>query len=220
MNIAPIRDIQPFQFGVTIRVRVCRTWRPKVFKSDDQFSGLQCILVDTMGHAIQATIREIDYDLVAPRIKAGCVYDINHFYTTKSKPSFQVVPHVASLIFNARTVFKKILNVQPTIPTHRFYFLDYNYLPSRINDNTILTDVLGRVSAVQDLETKMVDNGRLETKCEIHIQNIRRENIRVTLWGDTAKTFDVKALQQLLPPTFVVFTSLKVKEFQEYFCYM
>ncbi|CAB4263630.1 unnamed protein product [Prunus armeniaca] len=48
MNIASIRDLQLFQFGVTIRVRVCRTWRPKVFKSDDQFSGLQCILVDTM----------------------------------------------------------------------------------------------------------------------------------------------------------------------------
>ncbi|CAL8991416.1 unnamed protein product [Prunus brigantina] len=48
MNIAPIRNLQPFQFGFTIRVRVCRTWKPKFFESDDQFAGLQCILVDAI----------------------------------------------------------------------------------------------------------------------------------------------------------------------------
>ncbi|CAL2228132.1 unnamed protein product [Prunus armeniaca] len=74
------------------------------------------------GDAIQATIREIDYDFVASRIKTACVYDI---------------------------------------------------------------DVLGHITVVQDLETKMVDNKRLKTKCEIYFENIRREKIGVTLWGDT-----------------------------------
>ncbi|CAL8992823.1 unnamed protein product [Prunus brigantina] len=60
---------------------------------------------------------------------------------------------------------------------------------------------------------KMVGNGRLETKCEIYIQNIRKEDVRITLWGDTARAFDFQALEELAPPIIAVFTSLKVKQF-------
>ncbi|CAB4274309.1 unnamed protein product [Prunus armeniaca] len=61
----------------------------------------------------------------------------------------------------------------------------------------------------------MVGNGRLETKCEIYIQNIRKEDVRITLWGDTARAFDFQALEELAPPIITVFTSLKVKQFQD-----
>ncbi|XP_034196995.1 uncharacterized protein LOC117612419 [Prunus dulcis] len=60
----------------------------------------------------------------------------------------------------------------------------------------------------------MVGNERLEDKCEVCIENIRKENVRITLWGNTAKTFDSQALQQLTSPIFAAFTSLKVKQFQ------
>lgn len=103
------------------------------------------------GDAIQATIREIDYNFVAQRIETTCVYDISYFYTAKSKPSFQVVPHVASLIFNARRTFKKLLNVQPTIPTHCFYFLGYNHISSWINDNSILKCILIQLVFLNDV---------------------------------------------------------------------
>ncbi|CAL9021290.1 unnamed protein product, partial [Prunus brigantina] len=60
----------------------------------------------------------------------------------------------------------------------------------------------------------MVGNGRLESKCEVYIQNIRKEDVRKTLWGDTTRTFDFQALERLAPPIITVFTSLKVKQFQ------
>lgn len=48
MSFVHIRDLQPFQFNKKIKVRVCRMWRPKLIGYDDQFGGLQCILVDQM----------------------------------------------------------------------------------------------------------------------------------------------------------------------------
>jgi hypothetical protein len=48
MNIVPIRDLEPRQSGIKIRVRVCRIWRPKIVKSDGKFDGLHCIVVDAM----------------------------------------------------------------------------------------------------------------------------------------------------------------------------
>ncbi|CAL8139811.1 unnamed protein product [Prunus armeniaca] len=214
MSFVHIRDLQPFQFNKKIKVRVCRIWRPKLIGYDDQFGGLQCILVDQMADAIQATVKEIDYDLIGAKIKAGCIYEITHFHSGRSKTSHKVVPHAAHLFFNTRTVFTELSSVYPQIPRHRFYFLDYGQLCTRIDKNEILTDVLGHITAVQPLEEKMVGNGRLETKCEIYIQNIRKEDVRITLWGDTARAFDFQALEELAPPIITVFTSLKVKQFQ------
>ncbi|CAL9001948.1 unnamed protein product [Prunus brigantina] len=121
-------------------------------------------------------MKEIDYDLIGAKIKAGCVYEITHFHSARSKTSHKLSTH--------------------------------------IDKNEILTDVLGHITAVQPLEEKMVGNGRLETKCEIYIQNIRKEDVRITLWGDTARAFDFQALEELAPPIIAVFTSLKVKQFQ------
>ncbi|KAI5350890.1 hypothetical protein L3X38_003781 [Prunus dulcis] len=189
-------------------------WRPKLIGSTDQFGGLQCILVDQKTDAIQASVKEIDYDFVAPKIKAGSIYEITHFHTGRNKPSHKIVPHVAQLFFNARTTFKELPTIQPHIPRHRFYLVDYTQLSTRIDKIDILTDVFGHITAIQPLEQKMVGNERLEDKCEVCIENIRKENVRITLWGNTAKTFDSQALQQLTSPIFAAFTSLKVKQFQ------
>ncbi|CAL2226033.1 unnamed protein product [Prunus armeniaca] len=205
MSFVHIRDLQPFQFNKKIKVRVCRIWRPKLIGYDDQFGGLQCILVDQMADAIQATVKEIDYDLIGAKIKAGCIYEITHFHSGRSKTSHKVVPHAAHLFFNTRTVFTELSSVYPQIPRHRFYFLDYGQLCTRIDKNEILTDVLGHITAVQPLEEKMVGNGR-------------KEDVRITLWGDTVRAFDFQALEELAPPIITVFTSLKVKQFQVYKC--
>ncbi|KAI5346000.1 hypothetical protein L3X38_013879 [Prunus dulcis] len=214
MSFTYIRDLQPFQLNKKLKVRICRIWRPKLIGSTDQFGGLQCILVDQKTDAIQASVKEIDYDFVAPKIKAGSIYEITHFYTGRNKPSHKIVPHVAQLFFNARTTFKELPTIQPHIPRHRFYLVDYTQLSTQIDKIDILTDVFGHITAIQPLEQKMVGNERLEDKCEVCIENIRKEDVRITLWGNTAKTFDAQALQQSTSPIFAAFTSLKVKQFQ------
>ncbi|XP_034198230.1 uncharacterized protein LOC117613766 isoform X3 [Prunus dulcis] len=147
-------------------------WRPKLIGSTDQFGGLQCILVDQKTDAIQASVKEIDYDFVAPKIKAGSIYEITHFHTGRNKPSHKIVPHVAQLFFNARTTFKELPTIQPHIPRHRFYLVDYTQLSTRIDKIDILRDVFGHITAIQPLEQKMVGNERLEDKCEVCIENI------------------------------------------------
>ncbi|KAI5352268.1 hypothetical protein L3X38_005159 [Prunus dulcis] len=152
--------------------------------------------------------------ILSPKIKAGSIYEITHFHTGRNKPSHKVVPHVAQLFFNARTTFKELPTIHPHIPRHRFYLVDYTQLSTRIDKIDILTDVFGHITGIQPLEQKMVGNERLEDKCEVCIENIKKEDVRITLWGDTAKTFDSQALQQLTSPIFAAFTSLKVKQFQ------
>lgn len=42
----------------------------------------------------------------------------------------------------------------------------------------------------------------------------RKEDVRVTLWGNTARRFPTELISQLEPPVLVVFTSLRIKMFK------
>lgn len=123
MKIDPIRNLGPFQFNKKIKVRVCRIWRPKVIGKDNTFGGLQCILVDEMKDAIQASAKEIDYEYVAPKIKANHVYEITRFSTSRCKSSYKIVPHDAQVCFNTKTNFEELPGVHPNIPSQRFYLI-------------------------------------------------------------------------------------------------
>ncbi|CAN6570713.1 unnamed protein product [Malus baccata var. baccata] len=112
--------------------------------------------------AVEASASDIDYELVASKIDVGSCYEIMKF----------LVPHETHVIFTGTTMFKKLSTVFPPIPGHRFFLLDFNMLYARLNRGDILTDVIGHIIAVQQLESKQI-NQRLAQKCDIHIENIR-----------------------------------------------
>ncbi|XP_070678696.1 replication protein A 70 kDa DNA-binding subunit B-like isoform X1 [Malus domestica] len=221
MSIVPICELKPFRNDMKIKVRICRLWRPKMFGRQNQFNGLQCVLVDELNDAIEASVLEADYEIVAPKIKFGCIYEITRLHSRSSKQTYKVVPHTVQLYFNGKTTFKQIPERPPHIPEHRFYLVDCSELLSRVDKVEILTgywiaklqDVMGHITSVQPLEDRMVNKERLETKCDVHLQNTRNEEVRVTLWGDCARTFDIEVVTQQPSPIVAVFTSLKVKRF-------
>nr|XP_028953533.1 uncharacterized protein LOC103425223 isoform X3 [Malus domestica] len=52
------------------------------------------------------------------------------------------------------------------------------------------------------------------TNVFLNIRSLRREDVNLTLWGNTVKTFDFEALEHLTPPVLGVFTSLNVRRFR------
>ncbi|XP_062000419.1 uncharacterized protein LOC133717717 isoform X2 [Rosa rugosa] len=47
------------------------------------------------------------------------------------------------------------------------------------------------------------------------MQNIRKEDVQVTLWGDVARTIDINAIRTTPAPVLAVFTSLKVNKYHD-----
>ncbi|CAN6543980.1 unnamed protein product [Malus baccata var. baccata] len=195
----PIHLMRPYTKVLKIKVRVCRIWRPRFPGSVEKYSGLRCILVDEMQHAVEACTADIDYEIIASKIEAGGCYEIMDFRVNKMR-----------VVFTGKTTFKKLTSVFPPIPRHRFYLQDYNSLYPWLNRVDILTDIMGRITAVQHLEQKQI-NQRIEPKCDIIIQNMRREELRVTLWANVAESFSSLSAEVFNPPIMIVLTSLKVK---------
>ncbi|CAN6544120.1 unnamed protein product [Malus baccata var. baccata] len=152
MSIVPRCELKPLRNDMRIKVRICWMWRPKMF---NQFNGLQCVLVDELvrkpfclnviyynelfiifimqNNAIEALVLEADYEIVAPKIKVGCIYEITWLHNRSNKQTYKVVPYIVH----------------------------------------VKSYVVGRITAVQPLEDKMVNKERLETKCEVHLQNTK-----------------------------------------------
>ncbi|CAN6578627.1 unnamed protein product [Malus baccata var. baccata] len=204
VKVTPIAELCPYIKADKIKIRVCRIWKSSISATVHKYVTLHCILVDETNNAVEASASDIDCELVVSKIDAVSCYEIMKFHTIKIRRQYKVVPHETQVIFTGTTVFKKLSTVFPPIPRHRFFLLDFNMLYPRLNRDDILTNVIGHITAVQQLESKQI-NQRLAQKCDIHIENIIKEELSVTLWADI----------KLSLPIIVVFTSLKVKIYLE-----
>ncbi|XP_061996787.1 uncharacterized protein LOC133714637 isoform X2 [Rosa rugosa] len=203
MDSMLIRELQSYaDEDYKIRVCVCRLWRGKRI-NPERNDGLHCILVDERGDAIHGITSEANYSSVSGKLKQGEIYLISDFYVRDSQDDYKVMDNSIQAHFNGKTKFKLLHNSFPQIPQHRFYLLDYNQLKNRIGKTKLLT--------VEEVNTR----DGIESKCEITLQNFRREETRVTLWGDSARKVDIDTIESLPPPVLMVITSLKVKKYKE-----
>nr|XP_011457685.1 PREDICTED: uncharacterized protein LOC105349534 isoform X3 [Fragaria vesca subsp. vesca] len=93
-----------------------------------------------------------------------------------------------------------------------FRFVDFDRLHMRENNDTVLTDLIGRLKLVYPLEEAFIE-GRRALKRLLYIQDARRQDLKLTLWGTLAFEFDVDMIKTLPPPVVMAFTSTKVRCF-------
>ncbi|XP_070680901.1 replication protein A 70 kDa DNA-binding subunit B-like [Malus domestica] len=211
-EVTPIVQLRPYTKMEKIKVRVCRIWKSNVPGTIQKHVNLHCILVDEMNHAVEASTKDIDYEVIASKIEAGSSYEIMNFRTIKIRGQYKVVPHETQIILTDTTVFKKLSNVFSPIPRHWFFLQDCNSLYPHLDKVDILTDVIGHLTAIQHLEPKQI-NQRIVQKCDVRIENIRKEELSITLWAEVAERFSSLSLQASSLPIVIVFTSLKVRPY-------
>ncbi|XP_050369192.1 uncharacterized protein LOC126787331 [Argentina anserina] len=74
-----------------------------------------------------------------------------------------------------------------------------------------MKDLYGCIKIVSlDYEVNVKWTEKMQTVRKIKIVNLRREVLKVSLWGDPAKNFDCKAIQEMPQSVFAVITSLRI----------
>ncbi|RXH74110.1 hypothetical protein DVH24_021290 [Malus domestica] len=205
----PVNQLRLYMKADKIKVRICRIWKSMIPGTVQRYIALHCVFVNKAQHAVEGCTSNGDHDVMASKIEASGCYEIMDFWTVKIRAQYKVVPHETLILFSSKTVFRKLVSVLPPIPCHRFFLQYYNTLYPRLNNVDILTNVIGHISTVQPLESKQI-NQRIAYKCDVRIENIRKEEVMVTLWGDIGEAFSSLSMDAFSLPV-VVFTSLKVK---------
>ncbi|XP_062114545.1 uncharacterized protein LOC133825647 [Humulus lupulus] len=97
------------------------------------------------------------------------------------------------------------------IPHYKYYFATFKELEDKVDQIELLSDVIGVVTIVQDLE-KSTLNSRITSCRNVTIKNVENKELQVTLWGHKTDLFDDNVLKTLEGPVVTIFTSVLVKK--------
>ncbi|XP_038691951.1 replication protein A 70 kDa DNA-binding subunit E-like isoform X3 [Tripterygium wilfordii] len=207
--------LQIGQRGCKIKCHVARMWKSINPTMQDQLMSVDFILVDTQGTSIQGTMRKEDAPTITELLMEGKTYILANFMVVPPRKSFRACPNDNMLRVGTWTVMKECFDTDSEFPLNKFHFIDEEEMENRIQNDILLTDIIGHLISVGTL-TKVFSNGRYISKKNMVIQTLTITHISVTLWGTIAEGFDECSVLKLpkKEPLIVVLTGMTVRAFR------
>ncbi|RAL47785.1 hypothetical protein DM860_012410 [Cuscuta australis] len=114
---------------------------------------------------------------------------IKNFDVVDNKDKYRVVGDNKIMIqFNPTSSVRPAPGGGPEIPMHRFDFLDFDKVPTRLNQTYILTDVVGQVCSEGEAMDKNINN-RVVRCLMLELQDLSGAKTRLTLWGKSVEDY-------------------------------
>jgi replication factor A1 len=205
-NIALIDSLSPYAPKWTIKARVTaksdiKTWH----KATTEGKLFSVNLLDESGE-IKATGFNDQCDAFYDLFQEGAVYYISSPCRVQmAKKQFTNLKHDYEITFERDTVIEKAED-QSSVPQMMFNFCSLGELNGVEKDSTV--DVIGVLKKVDDVTSiNSKKDNRPFQKRELSIVDDTGFEIRVTIWGKTAVSFDAQ------PESIVAFKGTKVSDF-------
>jgi replication factor A1 len=192
-NIYPIPSLSPYAHKWTIRARVSRKSPIKSWHNQKGEGRLFSVtFVDEDGE-IRATIFSSvgdNFDRWFELLQEGTVYFVSTPCSVKfANKKFNQSNNDYELTFEKDTGIEKAHD-QTNVPSVKYNFTSIEDL-QRVDKDTVI-DCIGVVTNIGEVGSIVgKSSGKPFDKREITIADETRHEVRLTLWGDTATTFDV-----------------------------
>ncbi|KAJ9561675.1 hypothetical protein OSB04_006835 [Centaurea solstitialis] len=152
MEFFGLKDLRVDNDSLAIKVIVCRLWESLNSKKNGEVISLDMVIIDDKQSLMTATIRKNLIDRFNNLLKKGVVYIIQNFKVVPNSSDFRVNDSAFKILLTLITKLKKV-DDHPSIPMHGFRFVGQKIIDDRVNDNTLLTDIAGRLTVVGAVET-------------------------------------------------------------------
>lgn len=205
-NIYPIESLSPYAHKWTIKARCThksdiKTWHNK----NGEGKLFSANFLDESGE-IRATGFNDQCDALYDKLQEGGVYYITSPCRVQlAKKQFTNLNNDYELTFERETVVEKA-EEQEGVPQVRFNFTNIGDLQTIEKDTTIDTiGILKEVAEVSQITSKTTS--KPYQKRELTLVDNTGYSVRLTIWGNTATTFDVRE------ESVVAFKGVKVSDF-------
>ncbi|TXG48657.1 hypothetical protein EZV62_024532 [Acer yangbiense] len=138
-----------------ITVRISRKWESRNFHSNE-FYSLDMLLLDEQGAHVHASIQNFLIPKFTKLVDEGKVYTIQNFKVVDNNGNCKPVSHQYKLLLLPTTTINELRGDHSSIPNHQFEFQDFENLERRVDDNNLLTDVVGNLIAMSTVENQQV----------------------------------------------------------------
>lgn len=205
-NIYPIESLSPYAHKWTIKARCTSKGDIKTWHNKNGEGKLFSVnLLDESGE-IRATGFNAECDALYDLFKEGNVYYISAPARIQiAKKQFSNVNNDYEMNFERDTVVEKAED-QDNVPQVRYNFTNLAALQETEKDSTI--DVIGILQEVG--ETSQITSkttSKPYDKRELTLVDNTGFNVRLTIWGNTATSFDAQ------PQQVIAFKGVKVSDF-------
>ncbi|KAI3677756.1 hypothetical protein L6452_37024 [Arctium lappa] len=177
-----------------------------------EVANVSYVRVVSLGSLMPAMVRKNLVNKFNHLLEEGNVYVLKNFKVVENSGAFKVVESKLKIIFTLFTKVEKVGTHHPPIPMYGFQFASEKTVNDRLNNDTILTDIIGCLTVVGDVET--VRGGFHKRELEI----ISEFNVtcKVTLWGALGENFadSHTGLTSSGATLIIIITSTRVKKFQ------
>ncbi|XP_075092396.1 replication protein A 70 kDa DNA-binding subunit D-like [Nicotiana tabacum] len=193
----------------TVRVRVCRKWNSINFKRNRELMSTDMILIDEEETLIHATINKNLVNKYKNLLSEGSVYVIKNFKVSEASGVYRPVTSTFKISFFLTTALQELREGIVSIPINGFQFIKPDMIDSRLNNNTVLSDVVGCLAAIGDMESV----GSKWKKRDIQVITDYSAKSKITLWEEFGEKFE-PFLYNDSGPYVVIVTSTAVKQFR------
>lgn len=205
-NIFPIEALSPYAHKWTIKARCTHKSEIKTWHNKNGEGKLFSVnLLDDSGE-IRATGFNTECDALYDVFQEGGVYYIsNPCRVQLAKKQFTNLNNDYELTFERDTAVEKAEDAAG-VPEVRFNFTDIARLADVEKDTTIDTiGILKEVGEVSEIQSKTTS--KPYSKRELTLVDNTGFSVRLTLWGNTASSFDAP------PDSVIAFKGVKVSDF-------
>ncbi|XVF04125.1 hypothetical protein REPUB_Repub05bG0055100 [Reevesia pubescens] len=195
-----------------IKVRVCRLWDVRDYKDREKIISTEMVIADEEGNYMHAVIWHKFVIKYKDFLNEGRVYYMKNFSVMSNKAKYKVVSKCAFMISFFQATYLKLLDGNyDYIPLHIFEFVSFGELKSRVRNDFPLTDIVGIVVSIGNVEEKNVNGSPVNTLV-IELQDSECQIIQLTLWDCYVDEF-TKKLESISGCGVVIITSTIVKSF-------
>ncbi|KAG5594678.1 hypothetical protein H5410_035910 [Solanum commersonii] len=188
MSYSLLSDLDTTRDDWLVKVRVCRIWEFKNYKRSKEMISLDMIIIDEKGTLVHAVIWKNQVNRFRANLAEGSVIIIRNFMVAESMGEYRPVQSDVKITFLRIAAIQKIKDDTVNIPKNGFQFIRPNIVCSRVNNNTYLSDVVGCLCGIGDLESV----GSKWKKRDLHIltdPEDRSAKAKITLWEDYGEGF-------------------------------
>lgn len=178
--------------------------------------GLEMLLIDEQGTAIQGFIPPGRIDTYLPHMVAGSVYRLTNYYGSKSKVGYRVAEPTVTVSFSWSSVLSELKNSSVVFPEDRFRFYGVEEFEGACDLGGDLYDYVGHLKLVNGKtmsDSLVIDEVEIVSARRIllHVQAYDGPVVKLCLWDKAANDFCEKFKSQGNTPSVILVTTLNPK---------
>ncbi|XP_026402931.1 uncharacterized protein LOC113298409 [Papaver somniferum] len=172
-----LKSLRSLDEGKTsiITVRVTRKWEELDFMSTNDVTSIDMVIVDEQGEELHAVLPKNLIWKFDKLIREGCLYSMQKLHLTTAKPKFRPAHNEKRAFFWSTTSVSALDAYSVSIVPQKFCFTELEAIESNLQ-NIHLTDVVGFLKTVTNIQVLLRYGGQSSRMREITIENLRENH--------------------------------------------